>query len=175
MTIIGKTKMERFIQTVALFSLASFTLLGCAKTYQPTRTDTLDTQLANYEGQRISIVGVPSAPGRYDFLAPMPLREGKWTLVVNDVRCTETINFENEPRLRSMQQIAAAARKDNRPIEVSGVVKAGQLEMEFFEGTRTDTAWYKNRNPYYAYSEYYEWYPFAYSPNSHIRSVVGKQ
>ena len=69
--------------------------------------------------------------------------------------------------------MAASARKERRPITVSGKVSGGELEMELFEGIHTDTAWYKNRNPYYSYIEYYEWYPFAYSPNSRALATMG--
>jgi hypothetical protein len=158
---------------ILLLCLTFIPSLGCGKAYQSITADNLGMQLNGYEGQRISIVGIPETPQRHDFLPPTPLRDGQWTLIVNSVRCTETINFENEPRLRSMLQIAAAARRANRPIKVSGVVKAGQLEMEYFEWIRTDTAWYKNKNPYYSYGEYYEWYPFAYRPNSRVLRALG--
>ena len=42
-----------------------------------------------------------------------------------------------------MLQTAAAARRENRPIKVSGVVKGGQLDLEYFEGICTDTPWHK--------------------------------
>jgi len=67
-----------------------------------------------------------------------------------------------------MLQMAASARKENRPIRIAGVVKEGQLDMEYFEGMRTDTAWHKDKNPYYSYAAYYDWSPFAYSPNARV-------
>ena len=139
--------------------------------YQSIAIDNLGSQLDSYEGQRISILGVPEAPHRGDFLPPMPYNQGQWRIVVNGVNCTETVNFENQPRIRSMVQMTAVAQKENRPIRVSGVVKDGQLEVEYFEGIRTDTAWHKDKNPYYSYAAYYEWYPFAYSPNARIPKV----
>lgn len=139
--------------------------------YPSIAIDNLGSQLDSYEGQRISILGVPEAPHRGDFLPPMPYNQGQWRIVVNGVNCTETVNFENQPRIRSMVQMTAVARKENRPIRVSGVVKDGQLEVEYFEGIRTDTAWHKDKNPYYSYATYYEWYPFAYSPNARIPKV----
>ena len=144
------------------------TWLGCGKTYQSISADDLAAQLNGHERQRISILGVPEAPHQGDFLPPMPYHEGQWRLVVNGVSCMETVNFENQPRIRSMLQMAASARKENRPIKVSGIVKKGQLEVEYFEGIRTDTAWHKDKNPYYSYAAYYEWSPFAYSPNARV-------
>jgi hypothetical protein len=161
------------VRIILLSCLVFVTLFGCAQAYQSVSVDNPSRQLTGYEGQRISIAGIPNAPQRRDFLPPTPLREGRWGLVVNGVRCTETINFENEPRIRSMLQIALSAQKENRPIRVSGRIKNGQLEMEYFDGMRTDTAWYKNKNPYYSYGEYYEWYPFAYSPNSRVLKTLG--
>ncbi|MCE2396114.1 hypothetical protein J4G02_16265 [Candidatus Poribacteria bacterium] len=131
--------------------------LGCGKTYQSISADSLGTQLSGHEGQRHG-----------DFLQPMPYNEGQWRLVVNGVSCMETVNFENQPRIRSMLQMAASARKENRPIRISGVVKEGKLDIEYFEGMRTDTAWHKDKNPYYSYAAYYEWSPFAYSPNARV-------
>ncbi len=139
--------------------------------YQSIAIDNLGSQLDSYEGQRISILGVPEAPHHGDFLPPMPYNQGQWRIVVNGVSCTETVNFENQPRIRSMVQMTAVARKENRPIRVSGVVKDGQLDVEYFEGIRTDTAWHKDKNPYYSYATYYEWYPFAYSPNARVPKI----
>ena len=156
------------MQTVLIFSLFFVSLMGCGRAYQSITADNLSQQLTGYEGQRILIVGVPDVSQRHDFLPPTPLHKGHWSLVINGVRCTETINFENEPRIRSMLQIAVVARKENHPIKVSGRVKGGQLKMEYFEGIRTDTAWYKNEDPYYSYGEYYEWHPFAFSPNGRV-------
>ena len=133
--------------------------------------DNLGAQLNGYEGQRISILGVPEVPHHSDFLPPTPYNEGRWRLVVNGISCTETVNFENQPRIRSMLQMAASARRENRPIKVSGVVKGGLLDIEYFEGIRTDTAWHKNKHPYYSYATYYEWYPFAYSPNARVPKI----
>ena len=152
------------VKIILFLCWGCITWLGCGKTYQSISADNLGA----HEGQRISIRGVPEALHHGDFLQPMPYNEGQWRLVVNGVSCTETVNFENQPRIRSMLQIAASARKENRPIKVSGVVKGGQLDIEYFEGIRTDTAWHKNRNPYYSYAAYYEWSPFAYSPNSRV-------
>ena len=143
--------------------------------YSSIDIDNLGSQLDNYEGQRISILGVPEAPRHGDFLQPMPYSQGQWRIVVNGVNCTETINFENQPRIRSMAQMTAAARKKNRPIRVSGVVKNGQLDIEYFDGIRTDTAWHKDKNPYYSYAAYYEWYPFAYSPNARVPKISKAQ
>ena len=159
---------------ILLLCLHCVTCLGCGRAYQSITANNLRTQLNGYEGQRISIVGIPEAPQRPDFLPPTPLNEGQWALVVNSIRCTAAVNFENEPRIRSTLQMAASARRENRPIKVSGVVKGGQLEMEYFEGVRTDTAWHKNKNPYYSYGAYYKWYPFAYSPNSRALRILGK-
>ena len=146
--------------------------LGCSRFYQSITDDNLRAQLDNYEGQEVSIADIPAAPHPRDFLPPTPLHDGHWTLVIKGVRCTETINFENEPRLRSMLRMVVSAREENRPITVSGVIKGGRLEMEFLEGIRTDTAWHKNKNPYYSYGEYYEWYPFAYSPNARVLKAL---
>lgn len=159
------------IQIILLLCWVSVIGLGCGKMYQSIAIDNLGSQLDSYEGQRISILGVPEAPHRGDFLPPMPYNQGQWRIVVSGVNCTETVNFENQPRIRSMVQMTAVARKENRPIRVSGVVKDGQLEVEYFEGIRTDTAWHKDKNPYYSYAAYYEWYPFAYSPNARIPKV----
>jgi hypothetical protein len=158
---------------VCLFVLAA--TVGCGKVYEPVASDNLKQgRLENYEGRRISIVGVPGASERKDFLSPTPWREGEWAIVVNDVSCNETVNFENEPRIRTMLQIADAARKEKRPVKVSGVVKEGRLQMEYFEDIRTDTPWFKNKSPYYSYGEYYDWYPFAYSPNVKTLKVVAQ-
>ena len=161
-------------RTIVFFlSLSFLTLLGCGRAYQSITVDNLSAQLNRYEGERLSIAGIPDGPRHHDFLPPTPWREGHWTLVVNGVRCIETLNFENEPRIRSLLQMAASARKKKQSIAVSGKMVGGQLEMESFEGIHTDTSWYKNKNPYYSYGDYYEWYPFAYSPNSRALTAVG--
>ena len=159
------------VKIILLLCCGCVTWLGCGKTYQSIATDNLGAQLSDHEGQRISIFGVPEVPHHGDFLSPTPYNEGRWLLVVNGVSCTETVNFENQPRIRSMLQMAAAARMENRPVKVSGVVKGGQLDIEYFEGIRTDTAWHKNKNPYYSYAAYYEWHPFAYSPNARVPKI----
>ena len=123
----------KLVKIILLLCWGCVTWLGCGKMYQSIATDNLGIQLNGYEGQRISILGVPAASHHSDFLPPMPYNEGRWRLVVNGVSCTETVNFENQPRLRSMLQMAAAARRENQPIKVSGVVKEGQLDMEYFE------------------------------------------
>lgn len=156
------------IKIILFLCWGCVTWLGCGKTYQSISTDNLEAHLSGHEGQRISILGVPETPLHGDFLPPMPYNEGHWRIVVNGVSCVETVNFENQPRIRSMLKMAASARKENRPIKVSGVVKEGQLGIEYFEGIRTDTAWHKNKNPYYSYAAYYEWSPFAYSPNARV-------
>ena len=159
------------VAMILLLCCGCVTWLGCGKTYQSIPTDNLGAQLDGYEGQRVSLLGVPEAPRHGDFLPPMPYNEGQWRIVVNGVICTETVNFENQPRIRSMLQKVASARRENRPIKVSGIVKEGQLDIEYFEGIRTDTAWHKNKNPYYSYAAYYEWYPFAYSPNARVPKI----
>jgi hypothetical protein len=159
------------VQIILLLCWGCVTWLGCGKTYQFITVDNRGTQLNSYEGQRISILGVPAALQHGDFLPPMPYSEGRWRIVINKVSCTETVNFENEPRIRSMLQMAAVARRENRPIKVLGIVRGGQLDIEYFEGIRTDTAWHKNKNPYYSYAAYYEWYPFAYSPNARVPKI----
>ena len=161
----------KLLKIILLLCWSCATWIGCGKTYQSITIENLGTQLHSYEGQRISVLGVPEAPHHGDFLPPMPYHEGRWSLVVNSVSCTETVNFENEPRIRSMLQMTASARRENRPIKVSGIVKGGQLDIEYFEGIRTDTAWHKNKNPYYSYAAYYEWYPFAYSPNARVPKI----
>ena len=149
--------------------------IGCGKTYQPVAGGTgQQSSAASYEGQRISISGVPEVPKRQDFLAPTPLYDGHWTIVVGDFHCIETVNFENEPRIRAILQIADTARQQGQPVKVSGVIKHGQLEMEYFEDIRTDTPWYKNGRPYYSYAKYYEWYPFAYTPNSRTLKAMAR-
>ena len=163
------------VKIILLLCWGCVTWLGCGKTYQSISADSLGTQLSGHEGQRISIFGVPEAHQHSDFLPPMPYHEGQWRLVINGVSCTETVNFENQPRIRSMLQMTAAARRENRPIKVSGIVKDGQLDIEYFEGLRTDTAWHKNKNPYYSYTAYYEWYPFAYSPNARVPKISRMQ
>ena len=163
-------KSANFIALILFLPL--ITASGCGRFYQSIIVDNLRTQLNSYEGQRVSIAGVPEALQRGDFLPPTPLHDGSWTLVINGVDCTAIINLENEPRIRSMLQMVASARKENRAITVSGIVKGSQLEMEFLEGIRTDTAWYKNKKPYYSYGEYYEWYPFAYSPNARVLKTM---
>ena len=159
------------VEIILLLCWIGVTGLGCGKTYQSIGIDNMGAQLAGYEGQRISIRGVPEATQHGDFLPPTPYNEGRWILVVEGIRCAETVNFENQPRIRSMLQMAASARKKNRPIKVSGTVKGGQLDIEYFEEIRTDTAWHKNKNPYYSYAAYYEWYPFAYSPNARVPKI----
>ena len=156
------------VKIILLLCWGCVAWLGCGKMYQSIPVDNLGTQLNSYEGQRISILGVPEVLHHGDFLQPMPYNEGQWRLVVNGVSCMETVNFENQPRIRSMLQMAASARKENRPIRISGVVKEGKLDIEYFEGMRTDTAWHKDKNPYYSYAAYYEWSPFAYSPNARV-------
>ncbi len=156
------------VKVILLLCWGCITWLGCGKAYQSITTDNLGPRLNSYEGRRISILGIPEAPHHADFLPSMPYNEGRWRIVVNGVICMETVNFENQPRIRSMLQMAASARRDNRPVTVSGIVKGGQLDIEYFEGIRTDTAWHKNKNPYYSYAAYYEWYPFAYSPNARV-------
>ncbi len=158
---------------MSFISLFFITSLGCGRAYQSITADNLSAPLNRYDGQRVSISGIPAAPQHHDFLPPTPWRAGQWTLVVNGVRCIETLNFENEPRIRSMLQMAASARKKKQPVAVSGKMVGGQLEMESFEGIHTDTSWYKNKNPYYSYGDYYEWYPFAYSPNSRALTAIG--
>ncbi len=161
----------KLVKIILILCWGCVTWLGCGKTYQSIAIDNLRVQLNRYEGQRISILGVPEAPHHGDFLPPMLDNEGEWRIVVNGINCTEKVNFENQPRIRSMLQMAAAARRENRPIEVSGIIKEGQLDIEYFEGVRTDTAWHKNKNPYYSYAAYYEWYPFAYSPNARVPKI----
>ena len=156
------------VKILLLLCWGCITWLGCGKTYQSIAADNLEAKLSGHEGQRISILGVPEVPLHGDFLPPMPYNKGQWRIVVNGVSCMETVNFENQPRIRSMLKMATSARKENRPIKVSGIVKGGQLEIEYFEGIRTDTAWHKNRNPYYSYATYYQWSPFAYSPNARV-------
>jgi hypothetical protein len=146
---------------------------GCGRTYQSIAVENLKTEPQNYEGEQITISGVPASAQARDFLSPTPLRDGYWMLVIDGVRCAETVNFENEPRIRSMLQLAESAEKAGRSITVSGRMKAGVLELKHFEGVRTDTTWYKNKQPYYSYGEYYEWYPFAYSPNSRVSKIWG--
>lgn len=146
---------------------------GCGKTFQSITADNLRTQSSNYEGKLITISGIPSPSEHGDFLPATPLSKGYWMLVIDGVRCAGTVNFENEPRIRSMLQIATSAQKEHRPVTVKGKMRGGILEMKFFEGIRADTAWYKNKNPYYSYSEYYEWNPFAYSPNSRVLKAWG--
>ena len=147
-------------------------ILGCGRTYQSITVDS-PTQLSRHQEQRITIRGNPAASRRGDFVPPTPLRDGYWTLVVDKVRCIETVNFENEPRIRSLVRMAESASEAGHPITVSGKVHGAILKMESVEGVRTGTAWYKNKNPYYSYGEYYEWYPFAYNPNGRVHTARG--
>ena len=113
-------------------------------------------------------LGFPKPPTTAISCHQCPTMKDNGGLLSTVLACTETVNFENQPRIRSMLQMATIARKENRPVKVSGVVKGGRLDIEYFEGVRTDTAWHKNKNPYYSYAAYYEWSPFAYSPNVRV-------
>ncbi len=138
---------------------------GCGKTYQSVAVENLKMQPHSYDQKQITISGIPSPPQRGDFSSPTPLHGGYWTFVINGVRCAEMVNFENEPRIRSMVKMLVAAEQAGRPIKVSGKMKGQILDIASVEGIGTNTPWYKNRSPYYSYSQYYEWSPFAYSPN----------
>lgn len=148
-------------------------IAGCGKTYQSVAIENLKMQPDSYNKKQITISGIPSPPQRGDFSSPTPLHDGYWTFVINGIRCAEMVNFENEPRIRSMVQMLADAVQAKRPIKVSGKLKGQILDIASFEGIRTSTPWYKNKNPYYSYSQYYEWSPFAYSPNVRTSKAWG--
>ena len=100
-----------------------------------------------------------------DFVPPTPAHEGYWHVKVNGVNFIGYINFENAPRIRAIRKMAEDARKKNQKVTVAGKVRRGFVELESFNGIRTDTPWYKKSNPHYSYRHYYQWYPFAYEPN----------
>ena len=140
-------------------------VFGCAqRSYQPVTGKFTPT----LEGQRISMSGVPAPPDPRDFAPATPVHKGHWRVRVNGVAFTEETNFENEPRIRAMRLMAETARRNNRKVKVAGKVSNGIVKLESFEGIQINTPWYKDKNPHYSYTKYYNWYPFAYEPNVQV-------
>ena len=149
----------KFTLTLIFLCLLLITFLGCARTYQSISADTL------IQGQRVSVSGIPQKPEFRDFVPPTPSHKGYWHVKVSGVNFIGYVNFENAPRIRAIRKMAENAREKNRKVAVAGKAKEGFVELESFNGIRTDTPWYKNSNPHYSYRYYYQWYPFAYEPN----------
>ena len=149
----------KFTLTLLFTSLLLIAFLGCARTYQSITAETFT------QGQRVSISGVPQKPEFQDFVPPTPAHEGYWHFKINGVDFIGCVNFENAPRIRAIRMMAENAREKNRKVTAAGKARKGFVELEMFNGIRIDKPWYKNSNPYYSYSYYYQWYPFAYEPN----------
>lgn len=158
--------MKGEILKLLLIGVLIISLFGCIRTYKPVSAEKFQTKL--HEGQRISVSGIPQEAGRQDYVQPTPLHNGIWRVKINGVFFTQKVNYENEPRVRAMNLMAERARKSKKEVKVEGKVKNGVVDLESFQGIKTDTSWYKTRNPHYSYGYYYNWYPFAYEPNARV-------
>jgi len=160
--------MKGEILKLLLVGVLIISLFGCLKTYKPVGAEKFQAKL--YDGQRISVSGIPQETGRQDYVQPTPLHGGIWRVKISGVVFAQKVNYENEPRIRAMRLTAERARKNKKEVKVEGKVKNGVVDLESFQGIKTDTCWYKTRNPHYSYGYYYNWYPFAYEPNARILS-----
>jgi len=160
--------MKGEILKFVLIGVLIISLFGCIGTYKSVSVE--DFQAKRYEGQRISVSGIPQEAGRQDYVQPTPLHDGIWRVKINGVVFRQKVNYENEPRIRAMRLMTERARKNKRKVKVEGKVKNGVVDLASFQGIKTDTSWYKNRKPHYSYGYYYNWYPFAYEPNARVLS-----
>jgi hypothetical protein len=153
-----------------IFILISlFCFLSCGKSYQHIPVGDLASNLRLYEGQSVTLSGLPTEPKEGGFSPPSPIYDGYWRIMVNGITCVERVNFENEPRIRAARILAAKAKRSGKVVTLSGVVKHGIMEIDLFEGIKTDTPFLKSKDQYYSYLYFYEWSPFAYKLNARAK------
>ena len=148
----------RWIILVMLFSLLLVPLLGCGVSYKTAVPGDIVDRPDRFHGQRIEISDVPEFPLRNGFAPPNYFHKGFWTVIVDGQVCVEEINFENENRIVACRRLAKKAAKAGKEVTVKGKIKQGVVDIEYFEGIKTDTPWYRDQRPYYQHPTYlYNW------------------
>lgn len=151
-----------FILIILILLLGVF---SCAKSYQRFPAEDLVSNLSLYEGKNVILSGIPTEPKEEGFSPPTPIYNGYWRIMISGILCVEEVNFENEPRIREARLLAAKAKQSGKAVTLSGVVKHGVVDIDSFEGIKTDTPFLKRQDQYYSYLYFYEWSPFAYKLN----------
>ena len=139
----------RWAILMMLSSLLLSPLLGCGTSYKTAAPNDVIDRPDRFQGSRIEISDVPQIPRRNDFAPPNYFHKGYWTVIVDGQVCVEEINFENENRVVACRRLARKAAKERREVTVKGKMKHGIVDIEYFEGIKTDTPWYKDQRPHY--------------------------
>ncbi len=148
----------RWTILMMLSSLLLSPLLGCGVSYKAANPNNVVDRPDRFQGSRVEISDVPNIPRRNDFAPPSYFHKGYWTVVVDGQVCVEEINFENENRVVACRRLAKKAAKEGKVVTVKGKIKQGIVDIEYFEGIKTDTPWYKDQSPYYQHPTYlYKW------------------
>ncbi len=129
--------------TISIISSAILlvSLLGCSASYRAAIPNDVADRPDQFQHRRIEISGVPEIPQRNDFAPPNYFHKGYWSVVVDGQLCIEEINFENENRVVACRKLAKKAAKDGRKVTVKGKIELGIVNIEHFEGIKTDTSW----------------------------------
>ncbi|MFC1713644.1 hypothetical protein ACFL6S_08250 [Candidatus Poribacteria bacterium] len=147
----------RWAILMILFSLLLASLPGCGVSYKTAAPNDVIDRPDRFQGRRIEISDVPQI-SRNDFAPPNYFHKGYWTVAVDGQVCVEEINFENENRVVACRRLALKAARAGKEVTVKGKMKQGIVDIEYFEGIKTDTPWYRDQRPYYEHPTYlYNW------------------
>ena len=148
----------RWTILVMLSAVLLIPLLGCGASYRATIPNDIADRPDRFQSERVELSGVPEVPKRSDFAPPNYFHKGYWSVIVDGQICVEEINFENENRIVACRKLARKAAREGKKIAVRGQIKRGIIDIEYFEGIKTDTPWYKDQSPYYQHPFYlYNW------------------
>ena len=174
----------RWTVSIVLSVVLLISLVGCGASYRAAISNDVISRPDRFQDKRVELSGVPEIPRRNDFAPPNYFHKGYWSVVVDGQLCVEEITFENENRVVACRRLAEKAAREGREVEVKGKISQGIVNIEHFEGIKTDTPWYKDQRPYYAhpfylhkwgkYRPYYWWskhyYGAPYQPFSRHES-----
>jgi hypothetical protein len=133
-------------------------LLGCVVSYRTAVPNDVINRPDRFQCKRIEVSGVPEIPRRNDFAPPNYFHKGYWSVIVDGQLCIEEINFENENRVVACRKLAEKAAERGKKVKVKGKINRGIVDIEYFEGIKTNTPWYKDQRPYYQHPAYlYNW------------------
>jgi len=167
-----------------LSAVLLISVLGCGASYRIAIPNDVADRPDRFQNERIELSGVPKIPRRNDFAPPNYFHKGYWSVIVDGQLCVEEINFENENRVVACRRLARKAAREGKKVTAKGRMSRGVVDIEYFEGIKTDTPWYKDQRPYYqhpfylynwgGYRPYYWWsnhyYGLTYQPFSKYKS-----
>ena len=126
-------------------------LLGCGVKYEVIAPGEISLSPVAFEGNHVIVTGVPQELEGKNFQFPTLFFDGYWYFNINKQLCHERVNWGNLSRILACRKLFRRAIEKGEKVTIAGRVMQGIVELERFQGIKTDASLLKCERPYLGY------------------------